>query len=50
MAFPFGKLVEYELKLAVTNIKDFRKMLSIVESLSFLLRKIHGFIRELFRP
>lgn len=35
MAFPFGKLVEHEQKLAVTNIKDFRKMLSIVASFKF---------------
>lgn len=50
MAFHFGKLVEQEQNLAVTNIKYFRKMLSIVASLSFLVRKTHGFIRERFSP
>lgn len=50
MAFPFGKLVEHEQNLTVTNIKYFRKMLSTVASLSFLIRKTHRFIRELFSP
>lgn len=49
MAFPFGKLVEHEQNLAVTNIKYFRKMLSIVASLRFL-EENPWIYRELVSP